>query len=62
MKDEQNPNFIFSTTNTELLLKVVNRDVDIIEIAKKELADRGMGRHGQWIGFSDAKEYWKRVF
>lgn len=39
--DEKNTNFIFSTTNTDLLMMIANLDIDAIKMAKVELQKRG---------------------
>jgi hypothetical protein len=49
--DDNNPRFIFSTTWTELLTAIANGQLDAVELAKAELANRGLDNSGYWIGF-----------
>jgi hypothetical protein len=49
--DDLNPNFILSTTATELLCDIVNGKIDPIALAKKELDNRGLDNNGKWVGF-----------
>lgn len=58
MKDDENPQFIFSTTNTELLLQIANDKLDAAYLAIKELINRGIGKNGTWSGFSEAAKQW----
>lgn len=58
MEDELNPDFIFSLTRGELLVKIAKGEIDIITYAKKELINRGTGTNGKWAGFSAAARQW----
>ncbi|TAH40112.1 MAG: hypothetical protein EYC69_11935 [Bacteroidetes bacterium] len=58
MKDEENPIYIFSLTNTELLLQIANDKLDAVYLAKKELINRGIGGDGKWAGFTEAAKQW----
>lgn len=49
--DEVNPDFLFQCTHTELLLRCARGEFDLREMAKKELANRGLNLQGQWIRF-----------
>jgi hypothetical protein len=51
MNDEINPDFIFQSTATELLVKAVRGEIDIHELAWQELRSRGLDHNGKWIGF-----------
>ncbi len=42
MNDEVNPDFIFQSTATELLVKAVRGEIDIHELAWQELRSRGL--------------------
>ena len=57
--DELNPAYIFNLTWTELLLKLADGTLNAQELARKEMANRGLGRNGEWVGFVQAKEEWK---
>lgn len=50
--DDQNPDFIFSTTSIDLLGAIVRGEIDILELAKETLANRGYDENGFWIGFN----------
>jgi len=39
--DDLNPKYIFRLTDNKLLEMIVNKKIDIIKIAKEELAGRG---------------------
>jgi hypothetical protein len=53
IKDAVNPVFIFSLTATELLSKIVSGEIDAVEFAKYELANRGLDNTGKWVGFKN---------
>jgi len=40
IRDEQNPIFIFSMTDTALLRMIVDGDIDVMSFAKRELSSR----------------------
>lgn len=54
--DEANPEFLFSTTNTTLLLAIESGAIDAAHLASAELASRGMDASGTWCGFPKARE------
>ena len=58
MEDELNPDFIFSLTRGELLVKIAKGEIDAIAYAKKELINRGTGTNGKWAGFPEAARQW----
>ena len=58
MEDKKNPNYIFSMTDTGLLLDTMFEIIDLRELVKQELANRGLDYTGKWIGFNKAKKYW----
>ena len=47
IKDELNPIFILSSTDSSLLVKVANQKIDIVALAKIELEMRGLNLQGQ---------------
>lgn len=57
--EDQNPKFLFTSTNTKLLLKIAIGKINCQEYAKRELVNRGFGSKGEWIGFKEAENYWK---
>lgn len=42
MEDEMNPDFLFNSTWNELLIQIVKGEIDLVQIAKKTLAGRGL--------------------
>jgi len=56
--DDLNPKYIFKLTATTLLVAIAKREIKPIELAKKELANRGIGKDGFWVGFDNAKKEW----
>lgn len=61
MKDSENPKFLYSLTDTTLLLQVANGTIDPLELAKLELVARGLGKSGEWVGFDQAKKEWEEA-
>ena len=49
--DDLNPKYMFSLTTTDLLVAIVNKQIDPIELANKELDNRGLDSTGKWVGF-----------
>ena len=58
IRDEVNPKFVLQGTATELLVQAASGRIDLNELARQELANRGLGRDGEWIGFEAAANYW----
>ena len=56
LSDEKNPAFLFSQTHTELLVKAVKGEIDLLKLVKNELINRGLNGEGQWVGFETAKK------
>ena len=50
--DGDNPLFIFSQTNKDLLVEIVGGSIDIIKLAVRELRCRGLNNEGKFIGFN----------
>ena len=44
------------TLSDALLVGIANGTIDIVDLANRELADRGLNIHGNWVGFVAAKE------
>lgn len=50
--DELNPDYLFCTKATDLLVAIINGQIDAVELAKKELDNRGLDhKTGKWVGF-----------
>lgn len=56
LSDEQNPAFIFSQTHTELLVKALKGEIDLLKLIKNELINRGLNDEGHWVGYEKAKK------
>lgn len=54
--DSNNSTFAFSCTNTALLLAMADGVIDPVELARAELANRGLDADGVWCGFDRARE------
>ncbi len=39
---------------TKVLAAVARGEIDLNRIAREELANRGLGLHGEWVGFKAA--------
>lgn len=46
------------TMDSVQLRAIINGDVDIEWICRKEMASRGLDRHDKWVGFPQAKRIW----
>lgn len=55
-KDDENPTFIFSLTDTKILIEALKGDFDLIYLVRRELANRGLDSQGKWVGFDEAKK------
>lgn len=51
ISDKENPEFIFQTTHTKLLVQIVNGKLNPKKAAMKELDNRGLDKKGKWVGF-----------
>jgi hypothetical protein len=61
MKDEtvsEKLSYITSLTDTKVLLDIVNGKINAVELAKWAIANRGLGKTGEWVGFDNAKKIW----
>lgn len=52
LTDDKNPIYLFSITHTDLLVKIVNGEIDALELAKQQLKSRGLNDKGLWVGFN----------
>ena len=46
--DDLNPDFLFNGIATELLVKSLNGELDLFDLAKTELKKRGLNNKGEW--------------
>jgi hypothetical protein len=58
MKEEGNPAFMFQSVHSQLVRDVANGTIDANYYARREMANRGLGKIGEWVGFEKAKKYW----
>ena len=54
LSDELNPQYIFATIHTELLVQALNGEIDLDKLARQEMANRGLGKDGKQVGFDAA--------
>ncbi|MDO9187409.1 MAG: hypothetical protein Q7W13_15450 [Bacteroidia bacterium] len=54
-KDDENPGFVFSLTNTKVLTEALQGEFDLVYLVRRELANRGLDSKGKWVGFDEAK-------
>ncbi len=40
----------------KVLVAVVNGELDLNDLARKELSSRGLDKQGQWVGFDKANQ------
>ncbi len=58
LRDELNPLFIFSMTHNDLLVAIATGKIDAVQLAKEQLAGRGFGKTGTWVGSDRAESEW----
>jgi hypothetical protein len=49
--DELNPIYLYHLTATDLLVAILKKQIDPVDIASKELKNRGLDENGKWVGF-----------
>ena len=47
--DELNPKFMYQLVATDLLVAIVNKQLDPVQLAQKELDNRGLDKNGRWL-------------
>lgn len=52
--EDENPEFLFSRTSTRVLLELLHKQIDVDYLIRRELANRGVDRNGNWVGFTDS--------
>lgn len=48
---------LLQTIDTDLLTKAARGEIDLNNLAKYVLSQRGQNRDGQWIGFNEAAKH-----
>ena len=56
LPNEENPLFLFSTTSTNLLAKLLSKEINLTTLIRMQLRERGVNDKGQWIGFEKAMQ------
>jgi hypothetical protein len=56
LPSEENPLLLFSTTSTNLLVKLLGKDFNLATLVRMQLRERGVNDKGQWIGFEKAMQ------
>ncbi|WP_214072585.1 hypothetical protein [Mucilaginibacter sp. dw_454] len=56
LPNEENPLFLFSTTSTNLLVKLLGKEFNLATLVRMQLRERGVNDKGQWIGFERAMQ------
>ena len=59
VRDELNPDMMFQTMATELLLKIALGKLDAQQYAKNEMKNRGLDKKGKSVSFKAAETIWK---
>jgi hypothetical protein len=49
--DDLNPDYLYRLTATDLLVAILRKQIDPVELAEKELKNRGLDNDGKWVGF-----------
>jgi len=57
--DDDNPIYMFQGMSTKLLIKIASGKINAQEYAKHQMAQRGFGKKGEWVGFDQAEKIWK---
>lgn len=57
MPDEENPIFLFSQIEKDLLLEIVEGNINAVQFAKIELRNRGFDvETGKWVGWKENED------
>ena len=51
--DDLNPKYLLKGIATDLLVAIVNKQINPIELANKKLQNRGVDLNGNWVGFKN---------
>ena len=50
--DNLNPSLMLQGIDSRLLAKVLAGEIDLNELAKREMEGRGLNAKGEWVGFN----------
>jgi hypothetical protein len=56
LSDDLNPIFILQGTHTDLLIAAAAGRIDLQDLARQQLANRGLDQDGRYVGFKRANE------
>ena len=59
IRDEENPAYLFQTTYSKLVLAIALGKLNAKKLAQQQMANLGLDKKGNWIGFDEAKKLWK---
>jgi hypothetical protein len=51
ISDNENPIFLFSLADKKNLLAILNGELDVKELVRYELQNRGLNEYGRFVGF-----------
>jgi len=49
--DDLNPMYLYQGIATDLLVAIGKKQINPVELASKELQNRGLDINGKWVGF-----------
>jgi len=49
--DDLNPKYLYQTIPTDLLVAIVKKQINPVELANKELQNQGLDKNGIWVEF-----------
>lgn len=55
LPDDENPLLLFAHTSTNLLVRLLEKDVNLVVLIRLSLLERGVNEKGKWIGFEKAR-------
>ena len=59
LPDDLNPKYMFNMTATTILVDIASGKIDAVDYARTQLANRGIGKSGVWVGFAEAAKQWE---
>ena len=59
LPDDLNPKYMFNMTATTILVDIACGKIDAVDYARTQLANRGIGKSGVWVGFAEAAKQWE---
>lgn len=57
--DDKNPDYTFQVTDSDILAMAARGKIDLNQIARKELSQRGLDHHGNWVGFDESNRIYE---